>query len=238
MDELFIRVAGLAKTYTMGHVAVHALNGVDMEVPKNTFWVIMGPSGSGKSTLLHLLGGLDRPTTGHIAVNGLSLESMDENELAVFRRRTVGFIFQSFNLIPTMTALENVAFPLRFARVSRSQRRERALEVLRRVGLEDRVHHRPTELSGGQQQRVAIARSMINDPQLILADEPTGNLDTASGAGVMHLLAELHHGGRTVIVVTHDARMTQVATHTVQLLDGQIIDGIAQDQVVESHPIN
>ena len=120
MDELFIRVAGLAKTYTMGHVAVHALNGVDMEVPKNTFWVIMGPSGSGKSTLLHLLGGLDRPTTGHIAVNGLSLESMDENELAVFRRRTVGFIFQSFNLIPTMTALENVAFPLRFARVSRS----------------------------------------------------------------------------------------------------------------------
>ena len=238
MDELFIRVTGLAKTYTMGHVAVHALNGVDMEVPKNTFWVIMGPSGSGKSTLLHLLGGLDRPTTGHIAVNGLSLESMDENELAVFRRRTVGFIFQSFNLIPTMTALENVAFPLRFARVSRSQRRERALEVLRRVGLEDRVHHRPTELSGGQQQRVAIARSMINDPQLILADEPTGNLDTASGAGVMHLLAELHHGGRTVIVVTHDARMTQVATHTVQLLDGQIIDGIAQDQVVESHPIN
>jgi len=163
---------------------------------------------------------------------------MDENELAVFRRRTVGFIFQSFNLIPTMTALENVAFPLRFARVSRSQRRERALEVLRRVGLEDRVHHRPTELSGGQQQRVAIARSMINDPQLILADEPTGNLDTASGAGVMHLLAELHRGGRTVIVVTHDARMTQVATHTVQLLDGQIIDGIAQDQVVESHPIN
>jgi putative ABC transport system ATP-binding protein len=238
MDDLFIRVAGLAKTYTMGHVAVHALNGVDMEVPKNTFWVIMGPSGSGKSTLLHLLGGLDRPTTGHIAVNGLSLESMDENELAVFRRRTVGFIFQSFNLIPTMTALENVAFPLRFARVSRSQRRERALEVLRRVGLEDRVHHRPTELSGGQQQRVAIARSMINDPQLILADEPTGNLDTASGAGVMHLLAELHAGGRTVIVVTHDARMTQVATHTVQLLDGQIIDGIAQDQVVESHPTN
>ena len=238
MDELFIRVAGLAKTYTMGHVAVHALNGVDMEVPKNTFWVIMGPSGSGKSTLLHLLGGLDRPTTGHIAVNGLSLESMDENELAVFRRRTVGFIFQSFNLIPTMTALENVAFPLRFARVSRSQRRQRALEVLRRVGLEDRVHHRPTELSGGQQQRVAIARSMINDPQLILADEPTGNLDTASGAGVMHLLAELHRGGRTVIVVTHDARMTQVATHTVQLLDGQIIDGIAQEQKVESHPTN
>ena len=236
MDEPFIRVVGLAKTYTMGHVAVHALNGVDMDIPKNSFWVIMGPSGSGKSTLLHLLGGLDRPTNGHIVVNGQSLESMDENELAVFRRRTVGFIFQSFNLIPTMTALENVAFPLRFARVSRSQRRARAQDVLRRVGLEDRVYHRPTELSGGQQQRVAIARSMINDPQLILADEPTGNLDTASGAGVMQLLAELHHSGRTVIVVTHDARMTQVATHTVQLLDGQIIDGTAQEPTTDMHP--
>jgi len=236
MDELFIRVAGLAKTYTMGRVAVHALNGVDMEIPKNSFWVIMGPSGSGKSTLLHLLGGLDRPTRGHIAVNGQSLESMDENELAVFRRRTVGFIFQSFNLIPTMTALENVAFPLRFARVSRRQRRARAQDVLRRVGLEDRVHHRPTELSGGQQQRVAIARSMINDPQLILADEPTGNLDTASGASVMQLLTELHRGGRTVIVVTHDARMTQVATHTVQLLDGLIVDGSAQEPKTDLHP--
>jgi len=235
MDELFIRVAGLAKTYTMGRVAVHALNGVDMEIPKNSFWVIMGPSGSGKSTLLHLLGGLDRPTRGHIAVNGQSLESMDENELAVFRRRTVGFIFQSFNLIPTMTALENVAFPLRFARVSRRQRRARAQDVLRRVGLEDRVHHRPTELSGGQQQRVAIARSMINDPQLILADEPTGNLDTASGASVMQLLTELHRGGRTVIVVTHDARMTQVATHTVQLLDGLIVDGSAQEPKTDLH---
>ena len=236
MDEPFIRVVGLAKTYTMGHVAVHALNGVDMDIPRNSFWVIMGPSGSGKSTLLHLLGGLDRPTNGHIVVSGQSLESMDENELAVFRRRTVGFIFQSFNLIPTMTALENVAFPLRFARVSRSQRRARAQDVLRRVGLEDRVYHRPTELSGGQQQRVAIARSMINDPQLILADEPTGNLDTASGAGVMQLLAELHRGGRTVIVVTHDARMTQVATHTVQLLDGQIIDGTAQEPTTDMHP--
>ena len=236
MDEPFIRVAGLAKTYTMGRVAVHALNGVDMEIPKNSFWVIMGPSGSGKSTLLHLLGGLDRPTRGHIAVNGQTLESMDENELAVFRRRTVGFIFQSFNLISTMTALENVAFPLRFARVSRRQRRARAQDVLRRVGLEDRVHHRPTELSGGQQQRVAIARSMINDPQLILADEPTGNLDTASGAGVMQLLAELHRGGRTVIVVTHDARMTQVATHTVQLLDGLIVDGSAQEPKTDMQP--
>ncbi len=149
---------------------------------------------------------------------------MDENELAIFRRRQIGFIFQSFNLIPSMTALENVLFPLRFARYPRRQRRQRSMDVLRKVGLEDRASHRPTELSGGQQQRVAIARSLINDPQLILADEPTGNLDSASGASVMQLLSELHQSGRTVVVVTHDVRMTQVATRTVQLLDGQIVD--------------
>jgi len=225
MSETYIHVVGLRKTFTMGRTAVHAVNGVDMEIPPNTFWVVMGPSGSGKSTLLHLLGGLDRPTEGRIQVNGQSLESMDENQLAIFRRRTVGFIFQSFNLVSSMSALENVAFPLRFARVSRRLRRERSLEALRRVGLEDRVYHRPSELSGGQQQRVAIARSLINNPQLILADEPTGNLDTASGADVMHLLSELHQSGRTVIVVTHDVRMTEVATHVVHLLDGKIVDG-------------
>jgi len=230
MSEPFIRVRGLRKTYTMGRVAVHALNGVDLDIPANSFWVIMGPSGSGKSTLLHLLGGLDRPTAGHIEVDGQSLETMDENELATFRRRRVGFIFQSFNLIPSMTALENVLFPLRFARFPRAQRKQRALQVLRRVGLEDRALHRPTELSGGQQQRVAIARSLINEPQLILADEPTGNLDSASGAGVMQLLSELHRAGHTVIVVTHDARMRQVATQTVYLLDGRIVDESTQFQ--------
>ena len=224
MDEPFIRVQGLRKTYNMGRIAVHALNGVDLEIPVNGFLVVMGPSGSGKSTLLHLLGGLDRPSEGHIEVDGNSLETMDENELAIFRRRQIGFIFQSFNLIPSMTALENVLFPLRFARYPRRQRRQRSMEVLQKVGLEDRASHRPTELSGGQQQRVAIARSLINDPQLILADEPTGNLDSASGASVMQLLSELHQSGRTVVVVTHDVRMTQVATRTVQLLDGQIVD--------------
>jgi len=224
MDEPFIRVQGLRKTYNMGRIAVHALNGVDLDIPVNGFLVVMGPSGSGKSTLLHLLGGLDRPSEGHIEVDGNSLETMDENELAIFRRRQIGFIFQSFNLIPSMTALENVLFPLRFARYPRRQRRQRSMEVLRKVGLEDRASHRPTELSGGQQQRVAIARSLINNPQLILADEPTGNLDSASGASVMQLLSDLHQSGRTVVVVTHDVRMTQVATRTVQLLDGQIVD--------------
>jgi putative ABC transport system ATP-binding protein len=224
MDQPFIRVQSLRKTYNMGRVAVHALNGVSLEIPANSFLVVMGPSGSGKSTLLHLLGGLDRPSEGHIEVDGNYLETMDENELAVFRRREIGFIFQSFNLIPSMSAMENVLFPLRFARYPRRQRRQRSMEALRRVGLEDRATHRPTELSGGQQQRVAIARSLINDPRLILADEPTGNLDSASGASVMQLLSELHQSGRTIVVVTHDVRMTQVATHTVQLLDGQIVD--------------
>jgi putative ABC transport system ATP-binding protein len=224
MDQPFIRVQSLRKTYNMGRVAVHALNGVSLEIPANSFLVVMGPSGSGKSTLLHLLGGLDRPSEGHIEVDGNYLETMDENELAVFRRREIGFIFQSFNLIPSMSAMENVLFPLRFARYPRRQRRQRSMEALRRVGLEDRATHRPTELSGGQQQRVAIARSLINDPRLILADEPTGNLDSASGASVMQLLSELHQSGRTIVVVTHDVRMTTVATHTVQLLDGQIMD--------------
>jgi putative ABC transport system ATP-binding protein len=209
----------------MGRVAVHALAGVDLDIDPDTFLVVMGPSGSGKSTLLHLIGGLDRPTSGHIQVNDQALESMDENALAVFRRRSVGFIFQSFNLISSMTALENVAFPMRFARVPRRQRQARALDLLKLVHLEDRAYHRPTELSGGQQQRVAIARSLVNDPRLILADEPTGNLDTSSGASIMQLLSDLHHSGKTVIVVTHDSRMTQFATHTVQLLDGCILNG-------------
>jgi putative ABC transport system ATP-binding protein len=223
--EPFIRISGLRKTYIMGRVQVHALDGVDMEIPPNSFMVVMGPSGSGKSTLLHLLGGLDRPSAGHIEVGGQSLETLDENALAVFRRRAVGFIFQSFNLIPSMTAQENVAFPMQFSRVPRRQRRQRAMELLKDVALDDRASHRPTELSGGQQQRVAIARALVNDPQLILADEPTGNLDTASGASIMHLLSNLHQSGRTVVVVTHDARMTQVATHVVHLLDGRIVDG-------------
>lgn len=227
MSEPFIRISGLRKTYQMGRVAVHALDGVDLEIPPNTFWVIMGPSGSGKSTLLHLVGGLDRPTAGHIEVAGESLEAMDENALAVYRRRQVGFIFQSFNLIASMTAQENVAFPMRFAKISRRHRSQRSKELLQRVGLGDRAEHRPNELSGGQQQRVAIARALVNDPQLILADEPTGNLDTASGASIMQVLAELHRSGRTIIVVTHDARMTQISTHTVHLLDGRTVDETA-----------
>ena len=219
----YVRISDLWKTYQMGTVRVDALAGVDLEIPRKSLTVVMGPSGSGKSTLLYLLGGLDRATSGSIEVDGQKLEEMDENALAIFRRRTVGFIFQSFNLISSMDSLENVAFPMRFAGVSAPQRQGRAMELLTRVGLEQRARHKPTELSGGQQQRVAIARALVNDPGLILADEPTGNLDRSSGHSIMQVLSELHKSGRTVLVVTHDPRMLHFATHTVFLLDGKTV---------------
>jgi len=202
---------------------VRALDGLTLDIDEHTFTVVMGPSGSGKSTLLYLLGGLDRVTSGEISVDGARLDTMDENALALFRRRTMGFVFQSFNLIPSMSALENVAFPMQFAGVNAGRRKEQARHLLTQVGLDNRADHRPTELSGGQQQRVAIARALVNNPSLILADEPTGNLDTSSGAAVMQLLSDLHNSGRTVLVVTHDPRMTRFATHKIFLLDGQIV---------------
>ncbi len=223
MPGELIRIADLHKSFQMGSDLVHALDGISLSVEENTFTVIMGPSGSGKSTLLYLIGGLDRPTSGHLAVDGQPLESMDENRLAVYRRSTVGFIFQSFNLIPSMNALQNTGFPMSFARVPRKERTRRAVELLQRVGLSDRMYHRPAELSGGQQQRVAVACALVNNPKLILADEPTGNLDTASGASIMQLLSELHRGGRTVVVVSHDPRMSRYATHNLFLLDGKIV---------------
>jgi putative ABC transport system ATP-binding protein len=219
----FVRIAGLTKYFQMGGLTVRALDGVDVEIPEKSFTVVMGPSGSGKSTLLYLLGGLDRPTGGRIAVNGQQLDEMDENRLAQFRRQTVGFIFQSFNLIQSMTAEENIGFPMQFAGISPRQRTNRSRELLERVGLSDRSHHRPQELSGGQQQRVAVARALVNDPALILADEPTGNLDTASGVSIMQLLSELHQSGRTVLVVTHDPRMVRFASHRIFLLDGLVV---------------
>lgn len=225
MSNPLIRIMNLRKSYHTGRVAVHALDGIDLEIEEKTFLVVMGPSGSGKSTLLHLVGGLDRPTEGHIEIGGHSLENMDENALALFRRRVVGFIFQSFNLIPNMSALENVAFPLRFERVPRRQREMRASELLEKVGLSDRLYHLPSELSGGEQQRVAIARALVNNPTLILADEPTGNLDTASGMSIMELLARMHREGRTILVVTHDSRMSRFATREIHLLDGRVVNG-------------
>jgi putative ABC transport system ATP-binding protein len=223
MLKPFIQVKELTKHYQMGGTTVRALDGLNLDINAHTFNVVMGPSGSGKSTLLYLLGGLDRATSGEISVDGARLDEMDENALALFRRRTMGFVFQSFNLIPSMSALENVAFPMQFAGVNSTQRKEQALNLLNQVGLDNRADHRPTELSGGQQQRVAIARALVNNPSLILADEPTGNLDTSSGAAVMQLLSDLHNSGRTVLVVTHDPRMTRFATHKIFLLDGRSV---------------
>jgi putative ABC transport system ATP-binding protein len=223
MADPFIRVTGLRKSFVMGRETVHALAGVDVVIEPRTFTAVVGPSGSGKSTLLYLLGGLDRPTSGSIVVNGQAIDTLDENDLAVFRRRTVGFIFQSFNLVASMTALENVAFPMRFAHIPHRERTRRALALLKQVGLENRAYHKPTELSGGQQQRVAIARALVNNPQLILADEPTGNLDTHSGAVIIRLLGELHAQGRTVLMVTHDPRLTSFATQILRLVDGRVV---------------
>ncbi len=229
MTAPFVQITALRKSFVMGRETVHALAGVDLALAPNTFSALIGPSGSGKSTLMYLLGGLDRPTSGSITVGGQVLENLDENALAQYRRRTVGFIFQSFNLIPSMTALENVVFPMRFRRLPQKQRRERGQQLLEQVGLADRAYHRPTELSGGQQQRVAIARALVNNPQLILADEPTGNLDTQSGLVILQVLADLHRQGRTVVVVTHDPRMARFATRTVRILDGRIVDGEASE---------
>ena len=208
----------------MGETKVIALNDVSLDIPQKSFTVIMGPSGSGKSTLLYLIGGLDWPTSGQIHVAGDELESMkDENLLAEYRRNRIGFIFQSFNLVSSMPAEENVAFPLRFSGIKKNERRDRSRKMLELVGLGDRIKHRPTELSGGQQQRVAIARALINDPPLILADEPTGNLDSHSGYSIMQLLSELHKSGKTIIVVTHDPRMLQFADNSIYLLDGKTV---------------
>jgi putative ABC transport system ATP-binding protein len=229
-NQPLIQIRQLRKIYQMGQQRVHALAGVDLDIQQGSFTVLMGPSGSGKSTLLYLLGGLDRPTSGQILIRGQDLNKMDENQLAVFRRKTLGFIFQQFNLVASMTALENVAFPMRFAGISRRERHKRAMELLKQVGLESHARHRPTEMSGGQQQRVAIARALVNDPPLILADEPTGNLDSATGFSVMQTLSDLHHSGRTVLVVTHDPRMLRFATQALYILDGRLVDRDAYEQ--------
>jgi len=223
MTSPLICINDLKKHYQMGGTTVRALDGVSLDIQPHTFTVVMGPSGSGKSSLLYLLGGLDRSTSGEISINDERLDQMDENALALFRRRTMGFIFQSYNLITSMNALENVAFPMQFTGIPAAERSERARQLLEQVGLADRSHHRPSELSGGQQQRVAIARALVNSPSLILADEPTGNLDTTSGITIMQLLSDLHRSGRTVLVVTHDPRMTRFATHKIFLLDGHVV---------------
>jgi putative ABC transport system ATP-binding protein len=214
---------GTTKLFRLGAERVVALGGVTLSIFRGEFMVLMGPSGSGKSTLLNLIGGLDRPTQGSIVADGQEISSLDEIGLAEYRRRAVGFVFQSFNLVPTMTARQNVEFPMAFSGVARGPRRERAERLLRGVGLGHRLQHRPIELSGGEQQRVALARALANQPKILLGDEPTGNLDTRTGRDVMEILAKLNRGGLTVILVTHDPRVAAYADRVVRIQDGRIL---------------
>jgi putative ABC transport system ATP-binding protein len=218
-----IEIRDLKKTYQMGVETVRALDGVDLTVEKGEYLAIMGASGSGKSTLMNLLGCLDTPTSGSYLLNGTAVEDLDDEALATIRNREIGFVFQTFNLLNRTTALENVELPLVYAAVSRRERRERAKRALERVGLGDRMDHRPNQLSGGQRQRVAIARALVNDPSILLADEPTGNLDSATSAEIMGLFDELHGAGNTILVVTHETDIARHAGREVVLRDGRVV---------------
>ena len=235
--EEIISIERIRKTYEVGTQQVHALAGVDLTIRRNDYVAIMGPSGSGKSTLMNILGCLDTPTSGRYVLNGTDVSHMDEEELAEVRNKEIGFVFQTFNLLPRYTALENVAVPLIYAGVSKSKRLRRAEEALRSVGLGDRMEHKPNEMSGGQRQRVAVARALINDPSIILADEPTGNLDTKTSIDIMHLFERIYKAGNTVIVVTHEEDIALHARRIVRLRDGAIeSDRINEHPTLENYP--
>ncbi len=227
MAAPIIELRGVSRVYDMGHVQVTALRDVDLAVGDGEFVAIVGPSGSGKSTLMHIIGCLDRPSDGTYLLEGTPVETLDDDDLARVRSRTVGFVFQSFNLLPRTSALENVAAPLLYQGVPRRDRIVRAGAALERLGLGDRLSHEPSELSGGQQQRVAIARALVTDPALILADEPTGNLDSGSGHEVMELFRELHASGRTIVLITHDHDVAANAPRQVHVFDGRIVEQAA-----------
>lgn len=229
--EEIISIEDIRKIYEVGTQQVHALAGVNLKIWRNDYVAIMGPSGSGKSTLMNILGCLDTPTSGRYVLNGTDVSRMDEDELAEVRNKEIGFVFQTFNLLPRYTALENVAVPLIYAGVSKSKRLRRADEVLQSVGLGDRMEHKPNEMSGGQRQRVAVARALINDPSIILADEPTGNLDTKTSIDIMHLFERIYESGNTVIVVTHEEDIARHARRIVRLRDGVI-----ESDRVNEHP--
>jgi putative ABC transport system ATP-binding protein len=223
MSEYVVDARELTKVYQMGEIEVQALRGLSLQIEPGETVAIMGPSGSGKSTLMNILGCLDTPSTGEYYLDGESVAGMNEDQLAVIRNRKVGFIFQSFNLLARTSALANVELPLRYNEVSAGQRRSRALEALKTVGLGDRLDHHPNELSGGQQQRVAIARALVNQPSIIMADEPTGNLDSKTGDEIMDLLLQLNRDrGVTLILVTHDPEIAARTGHVIQILDGQL----------------
>lgn len=224
MKKSIIKLENVWKTYKMGHVEVNALQGLNLDIKEGEFVAIMGPSGSGKSTAVNMIGCLDVPTKGKILLDNHDISKLGESELAQIRGRKIGFIFQQFNLVATLTAMENVMLPMIFQGIPEPARMKKARELLELVGLGDRIDHKPSELSGGQQQRVAIARSMANDPGVILADEPTGNLDSRTGANVLDFLEKLHHDeNKTIIMVTHDQNLAKIAEHIEFLKDGKIV---------------
>ena len=219
-----IEMTAIRKVYSTGRMEVEALKGVNLTIGSNEYVSIVGPSGSGKSTLMNLIGCLDTPSSGTYKLSGDNVAVLDRNQLAEVRNKRIGFVFQSFNLLPYATALENVALPLLFAGVPDKKRNERAKEMLERVGLGERMDHKPTELSGGQMQRVAIARALANNPAIILADEPTGNLDSASGHAIADLFGELHAAGQTIVMITHDNGLAKIASRSVHIRDGEIVE--------------
>jgi putative ABC transport system ATP-binding protein len=222
MEPVVIDIENITKHYVMGEETVHALRGVSLQIRRNEYLAIMGPSGSGKSTLMNMLGCLDTPSSGKYFFNGKDVSAMDDDELAAIRNHEIGFVFQTFNLLPRSTSLRNVELPLIYAGLDPEVREERAAQALRDVGLGDRLQHKPNELSGGQRQRVAIARALVNDPSIILADEPTGNLDSKTGEEIMQLLENLYQHGNTIILVTHEPDIARHARRTVFLRDGLI----------------
>lgn len=231
---MLISIQNLNKTYIMGAEKVEALKNVSLNIEKNEYVALMGPSGSGKSTLMNLLGCLDSPTRGEYWLNGIEVSTMDDSELAEVRNKQIGFVFQTFNLMPRLSALENVALPLVYAGVARQDRLDRARQVLESVGLGDRVMHKPNELSGGQRQRVAVARALVNNPAIILADEPTGNLDTKTSLEIMALFETIHQLGNTVILVTHEPDIAQHANRIVRMRDGLVESDEMNENVIRT----
>jgi len=225
-----ISLVNITKNYVLEKVMIPALSGVTLGIDKNEYVALMGPSGSGKSTLMNVLGALDTPTSGKYFLNGQDVGSMTDNDLAVIRNKEIGFVFQTFNLMPRMTALENVALPLIYAGKNKAVREDKAREMLKAVGLEDRMDHRPNELSGGQKQRVAIARALVNDPSIILADEPTGNLDSKTSLEIMAVFDQIHRAGNTVIIVTHEEDISLFAHRIVRLKDGSVFSDMINER--------
>ena len=232
MQNIIIDIKGLKREFKVGSEKIRALRGVDVSVSKNEYLAMMGPSGSGKSTLMNLLGCLDTPTEGTYLLNGTNVGLLKDDELARIRNKEIGFVFQTFNLMPRMTALDNVALPLVYAGIVKSERVERAEEVLKKVGLENRMSHRPNELSGGQRQRVALARAMVNNPSIILADEPTGNLDSKTSTDIMQLFQEIHQMGNTLIVVTHEEEVASHAHRILRLKDGLVASDVENKNIL------